>query len=81
MFEYEEMRPLYEYFAMQKTSKKHWNDNFGQTIVEFLHQEVLQANKATIGACYRLTTIARLFCMMIMESVVWVVITLVYVVG
>jgi hypothetical protein len=38
MLEYEEMRPLYESFAMPKTGKrKHWNDNFGWTIVEFLH--------------------------------------------
>lgn len=80
MMKYEAMRPLFVFLAMPKTSKKHWSGNSGWTIVEFLHQEVLQITKVTIEACFPLTTIVGLFCMMIMEFVVWMV-TLMYIVG
>jgi hypothetical protein len=53
MLEYEAMRPLSKVFAMLKTSKKHWSDNFEWTIVEFMHQKVLRTTRIAIGAtCY-----------------------------
>ncbi len=41
MLEYEAMKPLHEFFAMLKTSKKHWSDNYKWTIAKFMHQQVL----------------------------------------
>jgi hypothetical protein len=35
-----------------KNNKKHWSDNFGWTMVEFMHQEVLRETKATMGATH-----------------------------
>jgi hypothetical protein len=41
MLKYDAMRPMYEFLAVPKTSKKHWSDNSKWTIIEFMHQEVL----------------------------------------
>jgi hypothetical protein len=41
MLKHETMRPLFEFLVVPKIDKKHWNDNFRWTIVEFMHHEVL----------------------------------------
>jgi hypothetical protein len=50
MQEYEAIKPLYEVLAILKNSKKHYSDSFGWTMVEFMHQEVMRAIKAIMGA-------------------------------
>jgi hypothetical protein len=50
MQEYEAIKPLYEFLTMLKNNKKHYNDNFGWTMVKFMHQEMMRATKAIVGA-------------------------------
>jgi hypothetical protein len=37
---------------MLTNSKKHWSDNFVWTMAEFMHQEVLRATRAKVGATH-----------------------------
>jgi hypothetical protein len=46
--EYEATTPLYEFLAMPKNSKKHWNDSSNWIIVEFMHHEMMKATKVTM---------------------------------
>jgi hypothetical protein len=53
MQEYEAIRPLSEFLAMPKYSKKHWNDSSSWTMVEFMHYEVMKATKVAMEVvCY-----------------------------
>jgi hypothetical protein len=49
MLEYEALKQLFQFLQMLKNNKKHWNDNFNRTMVEFMHQEVMKTIKATMG--------------------------------
>jgi hypothetical protein len=49
MLEYEAMKPLHEFSAVLKTSKKHWSDNFEWTIIEFMHQKFLETTSCNWG--------------------------------
>ncbi len=53
MLEYEALRPLFQFLQVPKNNKKHRNDNFGWTMVKFMHQEFLRETTGTKGAtCY-----------------------------
>jgi hypothetical protein len=53
MQKYEAIRPFYEFLALPKNNKKHLgNNNFGWTMVEFMHQDVMEATRATMGAIW-----------------------------
>jgi hypothetical protein len=47
MLEYEALKLLFKFLQVLKNSKKHWNDNYSWTMVEFMHQEVLKVTMAT----------------------------------
>ncbi len=49
MLEYEALKPLFKFLQVQKTNNKHWSDNFGWTMAEFMHQEVLRVTRAIVG--------------------------------
>jgi hypothetical protein len=49
MLEYEALKNFYDFLVVPKNNKKHWSDNFRWTMVEFMHQEVMQATKVVIG--------------------------------
>jgi hypothetical protein len=48
MQKYEAIRPLYEFLAMPKNSKKCWSDSSSWTMVEFMHHEVMRATKVAM---------------------------------
>jgi hypothetical protein len=53
MQKYEVIRSLYEFLAIPKNSNKHLgSDNFGWTMVEFMHQHVMEAIRATMGVVW-----------------------------
>jgi hypothetical protein len=38
---------------VSKNNKKHWSDNFGWIMAEFMHQKVLKVIRVMVGvACY-----------------------------
>jgi hypothetical protein len=49
MQEYEAIKQLYELLVVPKNNKKHWSDNFGWAMEEFMHQEVMRATKVVVG--------------------------------
>jgi len=51
MQKYEAIRQLYEFLVMLKNSKKHLgNENSGWTMEKFMHQNVMEATRATTRA-------------------------------
>jgi hypothetical protein len=50
MLEYESLRPLFEFLPVPRNNKKHWNNSYDWTMVEFMHQVVMRATRATIQA-------------------------------
>jgi len=51
MQKYEAIRPLYEFLVMLKNSKKYLrNDNSSWTMEKFVHQDVMEATRATMVA-------------------------------
>jgi hypothetical protein len=48
MLEYEALKPLFKFLQMLKNNKKQESDNFGWTMVKFMHQEILKVIKATM---------------------------------
>jgi hypothetical protein len=49
MLEYEALKHLFQFLRVLENNKKHWSDNFSWTMLEFMHQEVMKATKATMG--------------------------------
>jgi hypothetical protein len=43
------MKPLFEFLTIPKNNKKHWINNFGWTMVGFMHQKVMRATRAILG--------------------------------
>lgn len=43
MLEYEFLRSLFEFLVVPRNFKKHWNDNFGWQMAEFINQDMLRA--------------------------------------
>jgi hypothetical protein len=52
MLEYESLRPLVEFLAMPKNNNKHWNDIFGWTMVEFMHQALMRATRVEVQVAH-----------------------------
>jgi hypothetical protein len=50
MLEYEFLRPLFEFLVVPRNCKKHWINNFGWQMVEFMNQEVVRATIKVVVA-------------------------------
>jgi len=48
MLEYESMRELFTFLKMPHLSKKHWGDNSGWLMAEYLHAQVMQKAREVI---------------------------------
>jgi hypothetical protein len=50
---YESSSLLFEFLAIPKNSKKHWNDNSSWTMAKFMHlRGYAQASKVIMGVVY-----------------------------
>jgi hypothetical protein len=43
---------LFEFLVVPKNNKKHWTDNFGYTMVEFMYQEVMREIRVAMEATH-----------------------------
>jgi hypothetical protein len=68
MLEYESMRDLFGFLKMPHLSKKHWSNNSGWLMAEYLHSAVMRRARNVLGAakyiavtCDEVTTVDNQF--------------------
>jgi hypothetical protein len=50
MLEYESLKELFMFLKMPNFSKKHWGDNYGWLIAEYLHKQVMVKSREVLSA-------------------------------